>query len=397
LILAFGGINSFRADIMRNIPYWFFYLAGFFCLLRYYKSSGWATGIGWQLFAGLAFLARVEGLIIILLGPLALFLKHASMKQRIIQTGALYGLYAIGFIVAAAVLLALDISYLDIPVGKLKRTVHYIYGDGVFGLYDNAVRSVGKLYRYEGLHIDKNYWVLAVIHASGLLVYISVRVFECLGFFYSAIFAFGVFKRQIQISEYNRIILYFIAFLFLFFCIYMLRGPVFTPRYTTSLVFMLLLLTGQIVEGLLPAISISRHRTKIVSVIFLYLFFTTADSLITTQGDSNNYVLEAGSWVKKNVDHSIPVYSNYLKALYYTDIGSSRKDKMRFKKLLKGINNGTIAKGAYIIINIEQDQDENHAQIFDGLVADEKIEYVTKFANDDGDELVIYRLSTVTP
>ncbi len=397
LILAFGGINSFRADIMRDIPYWFFFLAGFFCLLRYYKSPRWTTGVGWQLFVALAFLARVEGLIIILLGPLALFLKHAPMKQRIIQAGALYGLYAVGLIVAAAILVALDISYLDIPVGKLKKTLHFILGDGVFGLYDNAVRNVGELYKYEGLHIDKNYWVLAVIHASGLLAYVSVRVLGCLGFFYSAIFAYGVFKRQIQISEYNRIILYFVAFLFLFFCVYMLKGPVLTPRYTTSLVFMLLLLTGQIVEQLLPAISTSRHRRKIVSVIFLYLFLTTADSLITTQGDSKDYVLQAGSWVRENVDNSTPVYSNYFKALYYTDRGRSRKDSMRFKKLVKGINHGTLAKGAYIIVNIEQDQDKNHAEILDGLVADKTIEYVITFANDEDDKLVIYRLSTVTP
>lgn len=394
LVLTFTGINSYRADIMRDIPYWCFYLAGFFCLLRYFRRPAWQTAIGWQLFMGLAFLARVEGLAIIVLGPLAMFLKHAPIKQRIIQTGALYGLYAVGLIIAAVALLISDVSSLDIPLGKLGKISHYL---NIYELFDNAVRGLGELYRYEGLHIDKNYWVLAVVYMSGLLAYVSVRIVGCLSFPYFVVLCFGAFKKRIVLNEYNRIILYFIAFLFLFFCVYMIRGPVLTSRYTTSLVFMLLLLLGQIVERLLPAISSSRHRRQIVATIFIYLFITTADSLISTQGDSKNHVLQAGYWVKENVDRSIPVYSNYYKALYYTDRGRSRLDSMSFKRLLKRVRSNTLGNDVYIIVTVEQDETETYGKELDGLVSAGRMEHMAEFANDDNDRSVIYRLASPAP
>ncbi len=393
LVLTLVGINKYRADVMRDFAYWSFVLSGFLCLLRYYRRPNWQMAIAWQLLLGLAFLVRIEGLAIIILGPWVMFLnQRTSIKQRFLQVGTLYGAYIVGLITAAVVVVLLvNSTNFNIPHTKLLSIMNYIDIGGLIDSYDTAVRKLAEIYWYEGLHIDKYYGLLALIYAFTLLTYVSLKVIGCLSFPYFVVLCFGVFKKQIVLNEYNRIIIYFASFLFLFFYIYMIKGPVLSSRYTTSLVFMLLLLLGQVVEQLLPTITGSKHKRKILVIIFAYLFITTGDSLITTQGNSKTHVLQAGDWVQENVSPSLPVYSNYYKAIYYTRRGHSFRDSMEFEELIKRIKNNVFGTDIYVIIRIKHEQSKEYTQKLDELINNGRLEYLIEFANDDNDRSVIYR------
>jgi len=391
LVLTLVGINKYRADIMKDFGYWCFYLASFLCLLRYYTRPNWQMAVGWQCFMGLAFLFRLEGLVIILLGPLVMFLKGGSIKHRLTQTGALYTIYFVGFISAIVVIYLVETANFNLPPTRLSSILNYINIDGYVSSYDRAIKKLGELYWYEGSK-DKYYGFLAVIYAFTLLAYVSVRIIGCLSFPYFVVLCFGAFKKRIVLNEYNIIILYFVAFLFLFFVVYMIKGPVLSSRYTTSLVFMLLLLLGQVVERLLPDIYGAKHKRMILAAVIVYLFLRTLDSVISTQGDSKTYILQAGYWIKENVAPSVPVYSNYYKAHYYTDRGHSSRDSMEFEYLINEVESNTFGAEAYVIVKIEQNQSEAYTKKLNRLIADGKIEFQAEFKNDDNDKAVIYRL-----
>lgn len=392
LILTLVGINKYRADIMRDFAYWFFFLTGFLCLLRYYRRPDWQMAICWQILLGLAFLMRIEALAIIILGPWTIFLnQQTSIKQRIIQVSTLYWVYAVGLITIAVVYLT-GASNFNIPLNRLLRILDFIDIGGLINSYDMAVNKLGEIYWYEGLNIEKYYGELATTYAFTLLAYVLLKIIICLSVPYFVVLCFGIFKKHLVLNQYNRIILYFVAFQFLFFTVYMIKGGTLSPRYTISLVFMLLLLLGQVLERLLPKITGSRYKKKILVMISAYLIITTVVSTISTQGDSNTHILQASYWVRENVAPSFPVYSNYYKALYYTGRGRSFQDSMTFKKLVKKIKNNIFGEDVYLIIRIKHEQGKAYTQKLDELIKAGRLDYLIEFANDDHDRSVIYKL-----
>jgi hypothetical protein len=396
LVLTLVGINKYRADVMKDFGYWCFYLAGFYSLLRYYKRPSLAAATGWQIFTILAFLFRIEGIVIIIFGPLAMFLKKIPIKERLVQAASLYAVYAVGLIAAIAVVLLTDVVDFGVRASRLSSLWSYIDIGSLVDSYSAAAMKLGEIYWYEGAH-SKHHDVLIVVYAFTLLAYVSVRIVGCLGFPYFVVLGFGVFKKRIVLSEYNRIILYFAAFLFLFFVVYMIKGPVLSSRYTTSLVFMLLLLLGQVVERFIPNINSSKHKRKIWAVIILFLFLRTADSIISIQGDSKDYILDAGYWVKDNTAHTVPVYSNYYKALYYTDRDRSLRNRIEFEEMVSAIRSGSIVPSALLVIHVHQENSESYQPRIDELVAAGKIGHKTEFANRDGDKLIIYEVKSNVP
>jgi hypothetical protein len=391
LILTLVGINKYRADIMRDFAYWFFFLAGFYSLLSYYKKPKILTAIGWQVLIGFAFLARIEGLAIILLGPLVLLMKNVSLGQRIMQVVALYGLYIVGALVVVIYLLFVDAAPIGFSPGKLLHLGAYININSLFEAFNQDVLKLGTIFKYEGSK-DRFYAFLGMLYTFTLMMYVLSKVVGCFSFPYFGLLCYGSLKRYVTLSEHNKIIIYFSSFLFLFFCVYIIKGPVITPRYTTSLVFMLLLLLGQVVERLLPRISNRKNSRLIFAVVILYLLLRTVDSVISTQGDSMTYILNAGHWVKENVDSSAAVYSNYYKAAYYTDRAASEDSSMEFTELMRAVENGSIGTKSYLNIKIEEDKAEMYMQEIGRLLAAKKIERVIEFSNDDNDRAVIYNV-----
>jgi hypothetical protein len=391
LVLTLVGINKYRADVMKDFGYWLSFLAGFYCLLRYYKRPRWLTALGWQLFTIAAFLFRIEGIVIMLLGPLAIFLKSVPVKEKVTQIIPLYGLYIVGLIVALVSLLFVDSQYANIQLGRLPMLLDYLNISGMLDSYDSAVKKLGEIFWYEGSK-SKYYGLLVVIYAFTLLTYVTARIVGCLSFPYFVVLIFGAFKKHIVLNDSNKIVLYFIAFLFLFFYVYMIKGPVLSSRYTTSLVFMVLLLLGQIVERMLPVVNSSKHRKKIAAALFIYLFISTVDAVITTQGDSKTYILNAGYWVKDNTIHTTPVYSNYYKALYYTDREFSLQKRANLDGLIRKIRSGKIPSGAVVIFHIHSEKREMYMPRINEMEAAKKIELLERFSNDENDGLDIYKI-----
>jgi hypothetical protein len=304
----------------------------------------------------------------------------------------LYGIYIVGLFFAAIVLLFVDFQETGFNLGRLPSLLGYLDISGLMDSYHSAVGTIGEIFFYEGERLSKYYGLLATIYAVALLTYVSLKVVSCISFPFFTVFLYGVFKKYLVVSDSNKIVIYFILFLFLFFYVYMIKGPVLTPRYTTPLVFMLLLLLGQIVERLMPRLMSSRHSKKLAAAVFIYLFISTVDSVISTQGSSKTYVLDAGYWVEEHTLHTVPVYSNYYKTLYYTDREISLQQRYELEEMVDAVRSDQISSGSILMFHIESEDSGAYMPRISELDAQSKIESLQKFKNSDQDMIVIYRV-----
>jgi len=74
VVLVHAPFNEYRSFVVRDFGYWAFYLLALGALLRYARAPSLGPALAWGAWMILATLFRIEGLVILLLAPLALLL-----------------------------------------------------------------------------------------------------------------------------------------------------------------------------------------------------------------------------------------------------------------------------------------------------------------------------------
>ncbi len=395
LILALEGINKYREDIMRDFGYWFFFLAAFLSFLNFYKKPRWLTAILWQICSLAAFLFRNEAVAFIFLGPWAILYKDGLLRVRIFYICRLFCVYLLGLLIVGLSMLFVDAALLEIPIGRLPLILKYINYENFFEAFNGGVEKMGAIFWYDGLDLKKYYSTLAIILVCTMVVYLSIKTILCLTIPYSAVLAYGIKKKYIEINSNNRIVIYFTILLAVTLYLYMIQFPVITPRYTTSLVLMLLLLVAQIVERTLSQIKGANNRKKILVLSVIVLLVQTAATLISLSGDPKAYIRSAGVWVKENMDQTVAVYSNYIQALYYTDRGRSAEHVLSIEEINNSIRSGKFTSSEIIIFVSRSKKKAEQEQLaeFNRLIGAGKLKQIQVFEGEGGNLAVIYNVS----
>jgi len=182
------------------------------------------------------------------------------------------------------------------------------------------------------------------------------------------------------------IVFYFAAFItFTLYC-YLIQKPLITPRYTTTIVFMLLLLLGQIVERIVLELEGVKYRKKVIAICAVILCFQIADPLISLSGNYKSYIKVAGLWVKENVDWSREVYSNKLNAAYYSDRRQSARRVKPIKEIVDYLENNKFKPSTYLIVVIRDDKARASESDLWRLHDAGKINFIREFQNEKKDE-----------
>ena len=126
VILLYPQLNEFRSMLIRDVGFWAFTLLGLLQLIRLAQRplgvAFWRHGLGFCLALGIAFSFRAEALAYLLLGPaLFVFLETEQGKRRTRDALRLGALVASSGLVAAALLLLLDVDLLAL-LGKFLAT-----------------------------------------------------------------------------------------------------------------------------------------------------------------------------------------------------------------------------------------------------------------------------------
>jgi hypothetical protein len=396
LILNLVGISTYREDIMRDFGYWCFFLAGFYSLLTYLEFPRWRTAMLFQLFMLLGFLFRVEAVAVMALAPFAVFLKEGSLKEKLKQIWPLYSIY---LLLIAGVVLAYFVvghSGSGVPLGRLPSIVSYLSLDNFTSSFHELVLKMGEIFHYDGGRLNKFYGTLAILVVVAVMTYIVLKAVVCMGVLYTALFCYGLYSKALVINLYNRVILYFALFFYLTFWAYTVQLSIISPRYTTTLVLMLLLLLAQMVEVMLPKLRGFKHGRKVIIAAAVILIVNTLDEVISLHGHRSNYIKHAAYWVRDNVDRSYLVYSNNEKAVYYSDrIGAPWRSMYYTRpldELVQSIENGKITSPSHLIVIIPKKKSEEIVLQLSSLEGEKRISKLKEFKNKREDRAAVFEL-----
>jgi hypothetical protein len=255
---------------------------------------------------------------------------------------------------------------------------------------------MGEIFYYDGERLSKYYGTLAFLVVIAVMGYIVLKAVACMGAIYTALFCYGLYNKALPLNLYNRVILYFVLFFYLTFWAYTVQLSIIAPRYTTTLVLMLLLLLAQMVEVMLPKIRSFKHGKKVIVAIVVVLVVNTLDEVISLPGHRNNLIKQAAYWVRDNVDRSYLVYSNSEKAVYYSDRKNLPWRSRYYTRSLDGLANriesGKITSPSHLIVILSEKKSEELMLPLSRLEEENKISLIKEFSNSKKDRAMVFTL-----
>ena len=84
-ILAFGGLNDYRYEMIRDWGFLAFSLRSFVYLMRTFKTPSASNSICWQLCIFIAFLFRIEAIVFMCFAPIILLFRKDRFGIRVVD------------------------------------------------------------------------------------------------------------------------------------------------------------------------------------------------------------------------------------------------------------------------------------------------------------------------
>jgi hypothetical protein len=392
LILTANIINKYRDDVMRDFGYWCFTLIGVYCLIRYFKTPKWNTAFGWQISIAAAFLFRIEAIAFLVFGPLVVFLK--SKKRKALKEFFL--LQAFSIIAITSTFLGFffyKFESFNLGTTRLMDIIIFIDFNSVKTKFNQAVSNIGNIFFYDGLNLDKYFLTLGIVLLAAMVVYCIIKIIVCLSIPYAGIFIYGALKRWAPVSTDNKLILFFIGLQVFVLSTYLINNYLIVPRYTAVLVFMLLLITGQMIEYGFKNFTMNRYKKISIAILSGLILLQTGDALITFSGYSKSHIVKAGVWVKENLDKSTPIISTDLKAIYYGDRRYVVGSEIKKEEMLSDIESKQFPSDSRLIIHGKEEEWDTVVKKINSYINSGDIKIEKDFRNNKGDWVLILKIS----
>lgn len=391
LILTLTGVNKYRDDVMRDFGFWLFALIGFLSFTYYVQGARTRNALVWQISMLIAFLFRVEAFALMVLGPFAVLFRRGD-KKAVFEFFNLYSVYLLLiFLGGIWFFIKPDMPYFS----STKLTVMLSYGNlnGLVDKVSTGIRQMGDVFWYDGLNIEKNFWTLLITLLVAMVTYCVINIVACISIPFAILAAYGFFKKYIRLTDLNLIVIYFIIIQFVVLMVFLSQKFLLVPRYATVMVFLLLLLAGQIAERLIHELGRFK-RAKLIGTIFLLVVIVqTGDTLITFGGYSKRHIVKAGLWAKDHIDSHQTLLSSDLKAVYYAGRHFLRKSEIPTARIFKRIQANQFPKGTHLIIDGKDEEREDLLRRLKYFETSGKIRIINRFANTENDWAVVVEVT----
>lgn len=391
IILIFPYLNHDRDNILRDFGYYAFLLTSLLFFMRYMRQLDWRNAISWSISIVVAALFRIEGVIILALAPLIIFVKpNLSFAQK-----------RIGYLKANT----LFIIVITVITTLLLIKHRHIAGLGHIG------ELIGKLYTYffnwaNYFIIKKSavaQYVLNPIAAGSALTFLLGGLtaiflesfFGVLGFFYTVLVFYALFKKQIPKNINSQLALYTYSIIILLtLFVFLVQQYFLSRRYVAPLclIFMLSIPFGLRIifsNGLQWWKQTQISKRWVAAITCLLLLVTTVDGF-GHFGPSKTYMINAGVWIKQNTPPQDRLYSNSAQVAYYSDRPGTRYpddfgDVSSFPERLKKLN---LNNYDYLALLIDHNKALEEQQIITTL----KQQPINTFHNKRGDKILIFKV-----
>ncbi len=312
VMLAYIDFNHFRADILRDNGYWFFYLLSVFYLFRFIQNTRCIYAILWGFSILIGALFRIEGAIFFLLAPFIIFLfKDMSFFQKLKS----YFKLNVVLIALALVMSAVFMSHLTqgYHSEKLSDSFSQVIS-GVSTIY----YSLNSMWLNTKLHVIGP---LAVNESAnfvffglfGLYVY-SVLALISLGYFIAAIYA--QLKKVNPGFGNNRLILFWCIFInLLVTSAFFLQNQGFlSDRYIIPLALTFMIFVPFGLSYLYERWQECPKKWNGNNILFWFVCLTIiwmAVGSLWRFGPSKIYIYKSARWIRKNTPQDSKVYTNH--------------------------------------------------------------------------------------
>lgn len=392
VIVFFSELNETRAMVIRGHGYWSFYLLAILCFSRFYRLPRPSYAWGWNLSMIIATLFRIEGLVFLLLLPLALLFRQGwSIKAKLKHFLTAHLLTLTGcFGILVLYLAGLDMGWLaksrlSEPLSSIQQFWAALSG----GVAEHAAIIEDRLLnKYSA---DAAIWVALIIP-----VIISILTFiKALTPIYTLILCWKPGRSLSRLQAWAKPALLWVVFLnLLIVAVAVLNRYFYTERFVMPLVLILLLIIGFTLSALYDSWRQNGGRQQswprkgVYYAIVLILIANSGEALVNDAGHvSKKYLKDAGNWLQRNTAEDARIFTNNVRVSFYN--GDLENTRRRPKTMITADRLKKWSKGDYDYLALwVEHHDELSENEVSGRMGEKPLQ---RFANDEGDQVLIYR------
>lgn len=390
-VLLLPLLNEMRHFIIRDVACWSFTLLSLLQLLRYQRQPGLQRALAWCACTLFAALFRLEALLPALFAPPALLLAHperrAGLQQMLLLLACLLASTTLVLLLALA-------SGVDLPglMGFAWRYYLPLLLDFGTVLQRDALAVTGSLFPADNFpgndNLGMGLLLLVLAHLSSVLFNLAAALGTPLALLLLYCRHQGPLLPR---SPAGRLWLAYALPTLLALLVFQFIMHFQTQRYATLLALLMLMLLPiglerqwQGLENLerqdgLAAGRRSRRWKILLGVIALYL---SIDSLISF-GYSKRYLQTAGTWLQQELPAAASVETNSFELAWRSQrIADYDKVETSATQLLDADPSAD-----YLVMELNHRDADSRAR----LDAMPHYALLTRFANERGDEVRIYR------
>lgn len=391
LILIYPFLNHDRTNILRDFGYYAFALFSLLYFIRFLRTPNWNFALSWGLSIIVATLFRIEGIVILLLAPFAVFLLFKlSIGTRItaflkIQTINILG--GITFLIWLAIKKQSGTVYL----GRLSEPFFYLQ-QGFSQIINNFQHKsvlLTQTFYSDGLSHPVSAFLL-----TGLMGVFIQSLMSTLGIFSLALTYHALRYRLIPADTITFLgWLTYVCLNILIICFFLMNQFFLSERYIVLLCLLLLLCA----PFSLTVIYNNWQQQKIcftgkkwffpLSCIFLGAMLINS---VVHFGVSKSYIVQTGNWINKNTPQSSRVLSNDMRVFYYCHREGEQNSPITFSddNIVTNLQKITLKNFNYLTLVIPHDKTATEQQVLAFL----QTKPLKEFHNRRGDKALIIKL-----
>lgn len=383
IALAHPVLNEFRSFIIRDIGYWACYLWSLAYLFAYLNQERRSLLFAWAVLAILAFLFRIEGIVLVTVLPACLYAAGTAGVHRAVALSAVAG---IGLLVVAAAPLWHYMSEVGFSGNALVSSpLQHIVESWRSGTGELAARLDALERDFPGVSGDLASFG---VYLCAVLLIVAGELIQSVGIVFTGLAIYASWRLpRLMPDRTMKWWLIVVGIQVLLVLIFAFSNFFLTERYPLGLALSILAIIPLLLEEIWHR---SPWKSKAWSwravVIAVLLTIEVVDGLNLATGKL--YIKEAGLWVRQHAVPGSTIYSNNRILVYYSGLKDyDTEDSYSWQEAMSKVWNDEWRKYDFfvLVMNVNEARDE--------LLLFRKISSkpVKTFTNKDGDQVLIFR------
>lgn len=347
--------------LIRDQGFWAFFLAALTYFIRFYQTGKLMASILWQLSIAIAALFRIEGITFLALLPFSLLMDRTiGIKTRLARLLSAHFL-TISILMLSLIAMVTQMINLD-SIGRLEVLIAPQTYAAFFETFSN---SAGAMATHVLGPFLEDYAAASLL--LSLFFIVIAKIFGASGLVTIALVFQGFRERFLGISPAGKSILGWAAAIALLNMLFILTKEfILSGRYVIPLSFILMTIAAIVMANLFPLkrehLSKDRIKTRILIGLILFLTLNLIHNLLPVR-PGHNYEQEAVAWIKKQTPDNSKVFYVSPRARYFAGKEFSGRGYDYWEQVTGAIQDGTIYKYDYLVINISRKHPEHEHEL----------------------------------